>query len=165
MSNFLQKIILFISILAVGAGLSGCADKILFPEASFTVASVEPNELRVEAAVESDTNIVLPPTSISIISESKIPANLEAFSISYTTRLGEPIPQIAVPETKQNLQLLPEATTEVSINPYTRRLYDLFSLTNADISPVNALMYLKIKDINGNTVHVEASCLCYASWD
>ena len=156
---------LFISMLAVAAGLSGCADKILFPEATFTVVSVTPDSLRVEATVATDTTIVFPPTSISIISETKIPASLEAFSISYTTRLGEPIPQIAVPETTQNLQILPDATTEISLNPYTRRLYDLLSLTNADISPVNALMRLKIKDINGNYVQVEANCLCYASWD
>jgi len=167
---------LLLILLVCATTFSGCTDKIFFPEAHFTVVSVTPDKLLLpkktepieteEGIVESeDDDVVLPGTAISLLSDTNIPANLVSFSITYTTRLGDAIPSVAVPETPYSLQIPGEATTEISMNPYTRRLFNLLELTSSDISPVNAKIVLNIKDINGNRVQVAANCLCYARWD
>lgn len=159
--KLLNKLILFFPLLIFAMGVNGCIEKAVFPAANISVEKVTPDKLRVASA----TIITLPGTVVTLTSNTSIPANLESFSISYTTRLGEPIPQIAVPETALNLKLPTAATTDVSMNPYSSRLYALFSLTVADISPVNAKMVFTIKDVNNNTTQVEANCTCYAKWD
>ncbi len=174
--KFLKKLMLLLTLLFCAAVFSGCTDKFIFPEAHFTVVSVTPDKLRLPKKAETTTteegteesaeeSITLPVTSISLLSDSSIPANLVSFSITYTTRLGDPIPAVEVPETPYNLQLSANATTEVPMNPYTNRLFNLLELTNSDISPINARMLLNIKDLNGNKIQVEAHCLCYARWD
>jgi len=169
--KFLKKLMLLLTLLFCAAVFSGCTDKFFFPEAHFTVVSVTPDKLRLPKKAETTTeeateeSITLPSTSISLLSDSSIPANLVSFSIIYTTRLGDQIPAIEVPETPYNLQLSANATTEVPMNPYTNRLFNLLELTNSDISPINARMLLNIKDLNGNKIQVEAHCLCYARWD
>ena len=165
---------LLLILLVCATTFSGCTDKFFFPEAHFTVVSVTPDKLRLakkaattEGSEESsdDEDVTLPSTAISLLSDSSIPANLVSFSITYTTRLGDPITAVEVPETPYNLQLSAAATTEITLNPYTSRLFYLLEQTNSDISPVNAKMLLNIKDINGNKMQVEAHCLCYARWD
>ncbi|KAF1081316.1 MAG: hypothetical protein GQF41_2122 [Candidatus Rifleibacterium amylolyticum] len=171
-----KKIIFFSLMLVLAASQSGCIQKALFPEAHFTVVSVTPDKLRAtvtettaaegsEETTGTETKVTLPSTVISLNSDSQIPADLVSFSIHYTTRLGEAIPAVAVPETPYSLKITPGEAVEVPMSPYTTRLYTLLELTRADISPVNARMTFLLKDGNGNKVHVEASCLIYATWD
>jgi hypothetical protein len=173
-----KKLLFLTAMLVLAFSQSGCIQKALFPEAHFTVVSVTPDKLRAtvtegEAAegeegstdTEAEKKVTLPSTSISLNSDSQIPADLVSFSIYYTTRLGEAIPAVAVPETPYNLKIAPGAATEIPMSPYTTRLYTLLELTRADISPVNAIMGFTIKDANGNKTHIEASCLIYATWD
>ncbi|PKL50988.1 MAG: hypothetical protein CVV42_01415 [Candidatus Riflebacteria bacterium HGW-Riflebacteria-2] len=174
--KLLKKLMLLLTLLVCAVTFSGCTDKFFFPAAHFTVVSVTPDKLRLPKKAETTTeegaeesseedDVILPSTSISLLSDSSVPANLVSFSITYTTRLGDPIPSVEVPETPYNLQLAAAATTEIPMNPYTSRLFNLLELTRADISPVNAKMILTVKDINGNKIQVEAHCLCYARWD
>ena len=163
--------------LVLTAGQSGCIQKAVFPEAHFTVVSVTPDKLflakKAETTETGDTgqdpseedNVTLPPTTISLNSDTGIPANLVSFSITYTTRLGDPITSMTVPETPLNLQIPASGNISFGMNPYTGRLFRLLELTRADISPINAKMVFTIKDVNGNKMQVEAHCLCYARWD
>jgi len=174
-----KKLLFLVAMLVMAFSQAGCIQKVLFPEAHFTVVSVTPDKLRAtvseeEAAAEgeegstdtaTEKKATLPSTVISLNSDSQIPADLVSFSIYYTTRLGEAIPAVAVPETPYNLKIAPNAATDIPMSPYTTRLYTLLELTRADISPVNAIIGLTLKDANGNKTHVEASCLIYATWD
>lgn len=155
------KLLISVFLVILAAGLTGCIEKTIFPAANFSVVKVTPDSLR----LASDTKIIFPGTVITLSSDTSIPADMEAFAINYTTRLGEPIPQIAVPETPFNQKLAPAATTDIALSPYSNRLYALFSHTVADISPVIAYITINIKDVNNNKIQVQASCLCYAPWD
>ncbi len=110
----LAKKIIFLSLMLVlAASQSGCIQKALFPEAHFTVVSVTPDKLRAtvteaeaagagegeEESTTTEKKVTLPSTVISLNPDFQIPADLVSFSISYTTRLGEAIPAVAVPET------------------------------------------------------------------
>ena len=169
--KLLKKIMLSATLLCCALVLSGCADKVFLPEAHFTVVSVTPDKLRATVSEttttegETEKSSTVPSTVISLNADFGIPANLVSFSVTYTTRLGEPIPSVAIPETPYNLKLTPSTANDITLNPYTNRLYTMLELTRADISPVNARIQLTIEDANGNTTQVEAHCLCYATWD
>lgn len=150
-----------LAMIFLALGLAGCVDKFVYPSARFTVTGVTPDRILLASA----TTIVLPGTSIALRSDFSIPSNLQSFSVTYTTRLGQPIPEIAIPETILNLLIAGGATTNIAMNPYTRRVFELLDGTQADISPLNATMHLTIKDVNGNTTQIGANCLLYALWD
>ncbi|MBU1109835.1 MAG: hypothetical protein KKB51_24350 [Candidatus Riflebacteria bacterium] len=166
-----QKNVLFAAAFVLSIGLTGCIDKVLFPEAHFTVVSVTPDKLRATITETVSTTGVttrkakIPTTVVTLNSDFKIPADMVSFSISYTTKLGEPIAAAEVLETPYHLSIPVGGSITIPMNPYNTRLYTLLEFTSSDISPVNAKMVITIKDANGNKVKLEANCLCYATWD
>jgi len=169
--KLVKKLIIFSVLLAIATSQSGCVEKVLFPEGHYTVTVVTPDKLRATITEEEGEDgekvkkAKLPGTVVSLNSDYNIPADLVSFSISYTTRLGESIPSVEVPETPYSIKVPAGASVEIPMNPYTSRLYDLLEFTRSDVSPVNAKMIFTIKDVNGNKVKVDANCLCYATWD
>ena len=146
--------LLFIGIL-LSTCLSGCIERTLYPAVNLTVEGVDPYESFPSAGAEPTE------VSISLKTEEGIPSNLEAFSIAYYTRLGEPISKLEVPKTAKH-QFLPAATANsISITPYTAYVLDLYELSSSDISPIRADITLYVKDVNGNRVERIASCLLY----
>jgi len=140
--------------------LPGCIQKTIYPAILLTVVSVTPFELRPTAPTGSAT-ITLPSVVVALRSDVQMPANLVAYSFAYETNLGSPLPQLAVGPIPIELSLTVGGTTNITLNPYTQTVVDLFSNTTSEISPIKATILLDVKDVNENTVRKEAHCLLY----
>ena len=151
----LYKILFFLPLLAATFFVSGCADKLLFPETSLLITSVSPYEL---IATATDT-ASLPTTQVNIKSQSKIPCNLKGYSIDYFTSLGEEIPSAKVEFTQVELEIQGEAEVSFEVKAFSRRMVDIFELSASQIAPVTARITLEFKDLNGNHISREAHCL------
>ena len=135
--------------------LGGCMEKTLYPAVNLTVEAVEPSETTLDVGG--------PPgeVTISLKTEEGVPSSLEAFSISYFTRMGEPIPKLEITRTPKHQFLPPAATNDIVLNPYTVYVLDLYDLSSSDISPIQANMTLYVRDVNGNEVQRTATCLLH----
>ena len=138
----------------------GCIQKTVFPVVLMTVTAVTPYEVKPTLPVGSAA-VTLSAVSVSLKADTQVPANLKGYSVTYQTKLGDDIPQIAVPFTPLELILTVGGTTIVSLSPYTQDVVTLFNNTNSQISPILATMHLDVKDVNGNTVTMVAHCLLH----
>ncbi|MBF0408502.1 MAG: hypothetical protein HQM10_14215 [Candidatus Riflebacteria bacterium] len=138
--------------------MSGCQQKTFFPAAIITVTTVEPYELVIVANTTASTTLGLPDLSVTLKSETAVPSNLTAFSVTYYTLQGDVVPELRIEETPMSTFLAGNTTLVLKMSPYTSRVYNFLSTTNAVISPLKALIMLTFKDVNGNTVQKEVWC-------
>jgi len=153
--RLMYKILFFLPLLAATFFVTGCADKLLFPETSLLITSVTPYEL---IATATDT-ASLPTTQVNIKSQSKIPCNLKGYSMNYYTILGEEISSAKVEFTQVELEILGEAEVSFEVKAFSRRMVEIFELSSSQIAPVTARITLEFKDLNGNHISREAHCL------
>jgi hypothetical protein len=139
---------------------SGCVDKTLYPAVLLTIVSVTPNEIKPASTIGSSA-ATIPTVSISLRSDTQVPAQLKGYSIRYTTNLGEDMAELMVPETPVDQYLTGGAENTIVITPYTQKVLDVYLSTVSDISPIRATISLIIHDVNKNTVIKEANCLLY----
>lgn len=142
--------------------LSGCIEKTVLPALILSVTSVTPYELKPTSATDATTGATtytLPTTVIALRSMTKVPARLVSFNISYSTRIGQPLPSLRIDETPYDLYLTPDSTINITMSPYSERVLNLFLFSTSEISPIRAVMTLTVKDVNNNTIHRDAHCL------
>lgn len=139
---------------------AGCIKQLTSPTASLTITSVDPYYVSwTKVGDGASATFSLPSVKISLRNDTGIPANLQATSISYRTKLGELITQLPAYTRNQELALAPSATTNFDVAFYYSELLDFTPLTNSPIWPVKATFSLAIKDINGNKQTLEANCI------
>lgn len=142
--------------------LSGCAESLFKPSATFTVDSVDPYLMAWEAEGEgASATYTLPNLKISLRNDTPIPANLVSTQVLYSTKTGEIISQLPPYSNKQELALAGNSTTEFEVAIYYPDLFNFISYVSSDIYPINAAVKLNIIDINENTISVEANCQVY----
>lgn len=145
----------------IGCVFVGCIEKTLSPSAILSITKVDPYYVswetkKVEGA--SDT-FTLPEIKISIRSDTGVPATLKETAISYRTRIGEPIKQLPDFIRYQDIYIEPNSTTDVSVAFYDKDLLNFVSLFQSPIYPIRALFRLTIRDLNGNDIFLETSCV------
>jgi hypothetical protein len=137
--------------------LAGCLNKTIYPAVLLIVDSVEPYQL-VPTATDTAS---LPTVSVTLVTQSRVPAYLKGFSVSYTTNLGEPLPYLTIEELPLLTTLQVSGSTQVTVPVYSSRVVDLFELSPSSIAPIKATITLRIQDANHNTIFREALCLLY----
>ncbi|MFZ2957872.1 MAG: hypothetical protein WA705_13375 [Candidatus Ozemobacteraceae bacterium] len=140
--------------------LTGCTESTIFPAVVQTVVSVSPYEITPTAMNASGT-VTVSQLTIALKTETGVPSRIVSYSIAYATNLGQPISQLRVEETPYDLYLAPSVSTNIPVTVYSQRVADLYAQSTSDISPIRATVILTVKDVNGNTVKREASCLLY----
>ena len=147
--------LLIFSLVAMGLSLfgNGCIEKTLLPAVIITVANVTPYDL----VPTSTATAQLPSCQVNLTFETLVPTRLQSFSVSYASKLGQPIPVLRIEETPMEVRFTGGAAA-VTFNPYTAKVVELYELTSSDISPIIATIRLTFRDANGNTVQRDATC-------
>ncbi|HNW35141.1 MAG TPA: hypothetical protein PKM25_09440, partial [Candidatus Ozemobacteraceae bacterium] len=96
--------------------------------------------------------------SIALRAETGVPSRVVGYSVIYASRIGEPLPEIAVQNMPFDLYLAPSAATTVSIPVYTLQVANLLTNTPSDITPLRVTVSLRIHDVNGNEIVKDAHC-------
>lgn len=133
---------------------TGCIEKTILPTVMITVAKVEPYDLVPTSTATAD----LPTVQITLDFETQVPTNLVSFSIAYQSKVGQALPELAIPTTPYEFKFTPAAGQTITISPYTRRVVDLYELSPSDLSPILATIRLTFEDANGNTLTRDATC-------
>lgn len=133
---------------------TGCIEKTILPTVMITVAKVDPYDLVPTSTATAD----LPAVQITLDFETPVPTNLVSFSIAYQSKVGQALPELAVPPTPYEFKFTPAAGQTITISPYTRRVVDLYDLSPSDLSPIIATIRLTFQDVNGNTLTRDATC-------
>lgn len=153
-----EKFIFVAFLFFVAFILNGCDKKILYPEADVRVTKVEPhNILPTSNDLSSVEDGVI---SLQIV--NSIPCNLIRYDLIYRTVQGEPIDGIGISNININLPLSESGTdVELTLKPYTQQLFDLFTNSVSNISPVRCVALLYFKDSNNNEIIKEAGFLLH----
>ncbi|HOY67189.1 MAG TPA: hypothetical protein PLP29_09880 [Candidatus Ozemobacteraceae bacterium] len=140
--------------------LTGCIEKTVYPAVILTVTAVAPNPITATYQFDASGTIKLSttPLSVTLRAETGVPSNIKSYSISYQTRIGDPIPEIAVVDMPFEVYLAPSAETTAEFDVYTAQVVNLLANTRSDISPLRAAITMRIEDVNGNEVVKEAHC-------
>ncbi len=142
----------------------GCIQKTVFPAVLLTVTTVTPFTSEPTKPANASDPITMADIAVSVKADTQVPARLLSYSVDYATRLGDAIPGISVPETPYDLLLTPGGITTINFSVYTGKVLNLFFNTSSDISPILATINFSIKDVNGNTVKMQAHCLLKKPW-
>jgi len=140
--------------------LSGCIEKTISPAVVMTVTKVTPDP--VTATITQDASgtldITTTPLSIELSVETGVPSRIVSYSVTYESRIGEPLPEIVIQDMPLDLYLAPSTKTTVSIPVYTLQVANLLINTPSDIAPLRVTASLRIHDVNGNEIVKDAHC-------
>lgn len=154
----LNKKLLFL-LLPLAILASGCNSSAFKPAAEVSVVSVEPYNIIPDSFMFSD--VEQPAISLALLSQ--IPCSLVSYSIRYCTPLGEEIKSLAVNNIPINysFDLEEDSDVEITINAYTKRVLEFYSVSQSGVSPITAKIDLTFEDYHKNIISRKASCLLH----
>ncbi|HEY9072096.1 MAG TPA: hypothetical protein VIV61_17690 [Candidatus Ozemobacteraceae bacterium] len=140
--------------------LTGCIEKTVYPAVILTVTTVTPDPITATYKIDASGTLRLTttPLTVTLRAETGVPSNIKKYTITYQSRIGDPLPEITVEDMPFETHLAPSADTAVTFNVYTLQVASLLLTTSSDIAPLRAAITMYIEDANGNEVIKEAHC-------